>query len=83
MRIFLTERLCLQCFLDRNVIKHYCFFIFRLFEVVETFSKIHLVMEYAKGGELFHKISNDGKMSEAEAKPLFYQVVSAVQHLVS
>lgn len=55
----------------------------RLFEVVETYSKIHLVMEYAAGGELFHRISSEGKMSEPEAKMLFYQVVSAVHHLVS
>lgn len=40
-------------------------------------------MEYARGGELFNKISTEGKLSEAEAKPLFFQVASAVQHLVS
>lgn len=55
----------------------------RLFEVIESYSKIHLVMEYAKGGELFNKISTEGRLTENEAKPLFFQVASAVQHLVS
>ena len=57
--------------------------IIRLYEVVETLAKLHIVMEYASGGELFTKISNEGKMPENEAKPIFAQVVSAVQHMVS
>lgn len=57
--------------------------IIRLFEVIESYSKIHLVMEYAKGGELFNKISTEGRLTENEAKPLFFQVASAVQHLHS
>lgn len=40
-------------------------------------------MEYARGGELFNKISTEGRLTENEAKPLFFQVASAVQHLVS
>ncbi|XP_041357351.1 serine/threonine-protein kinase NIM1-like [Gigantopelta aegis] len=55
--------------------------IIRLYEVVETLAKLHIVMEYASGGELFTKISNEGRLPEAEAKPLFAQVVSAVQHM--
>ena len=40
-------------------------------------------MEYAGGGELFTKISNEGKLPETDAKNLYAQVVSAVQHMVS
>ncbi|XP_076347114.1 serine/threonine-protein kinase NIM1-like [Tachypleus tridentatus] len=54
----------------------------RLFEVIETFTKIFLIMEYANGGELFHRISTDGRFSEEEAKPLFAQVIAAVDHMV-
>lgn len=54
----------------------------KIFEVIETFSKFHLIMEYAPCGELFHKINTQGKMSEEEAKPLFVQIVSAIDHMV-
>lgn len=56
--------------------------IIRLYEVVETLAKLHIVMEYAGGGELFTKISNEGKFPESEAKHIFAQSVAGVQHMV-
>ena len=56
--------------------------VIRLYEVVETLAKLHIIMEYAGGGELFTKISSDGRLRENEAKSLFAQVVSAVDHMV-
>ncbi|KAI1904938.1 hypothetical protein AGOR_G00010830 [Albula goreensis] len=55
--------------------------VIRLYEVVETLSRLHLVMEYAAGGELYTKISTEGKLSDAYSKIVFSQIVSAVKHM--
>ncbi|XP_015908145.1 serine/threonine-protein kinase NIM1 [Parasteatoda tepidariorum] len=55
--------------------------IIRLYEVIETPSKLFIAMEFAEGGELFHKVSNGGKLPESEAKVLFSQLTSAVFYL--
>lgn len=57
--------------------------IIRLYEVVETLAKLHIVMEYAGGGELFTRISNEGKFSEPEARNIYAQVVAGMEHLHS
>lgn len=51
--------------------------------MVETLSRLHLVMEYAGGGELYSKITTEGKLSDAESKVVFAQILSAVKHMVS
>ncbi|CAJ0603783.1 unnamed protein product [Cylicocyclus nassatus] len=55
--------------------------IIRLFECVETLTRTHLILEYAGGGELYAYVHERGKLSDAEAKPLFAQVVAAVSHM--
>lgn len=57
--------------------------IIRLYEVIETLSRVHLVMEFAHGGELFQKITSDGKYAEEDARLVFAQVASALDHMVS
>ena len=56
--------------------------IIRIFEVLETASKIYIALEYACHGELFHKILSEGKFSEADAKIYFGQLTSAVAYMV-
>ncbi|RXI01556.1 hypothetical protein DVH24_014905 [Malus domestica] len=51
--------------------------IVKLFEVLATKTKIYFIMEFAKGGELFAKISK-GRFSEDLSRRYFQQLISAV-----
>ncbi|CAL5023873.1 unnamed protein product [Urochloa decumbens] len=53
--------------------------VLQLFEVMASKSKIYFVLEYAKGGEMFNKISK-GKFSEDVARRYFHQLISAVDY---
>lgn len=57
-------------------------FIIRLFEVVETLGRVHLVTEYIQGGELYYKIVQNGVYTEAKAAKIFKQLCLAIQHMV-
>ncbi|GMH05038.1 hypothetical protein Nepgr_006878 [Nepenthes gracilis] len=48
-----------------------------LYEVMATKSKIYIVLEYAKGGELFNKVAR-GRLKEDIARWIFQQLISAV-----
>ncbi|GER50892.1 CBL-interacting protein kinase [Striga asiatica] len=58
-----------------NMIKHEHVVHFE--EVLATKTKIYFVMEYAKGGELFQKVSK-GKLRDETARKYFQQLISAV-----
>uniref|UniRef100_A0A182NEA4 non-specific serine/threonine protein kinase n=1 Tax=Anopheles dirus TaxID=7168 RepID=A0A182NEA4_9DIPT len=58
-------------------------FILRLFEVIETLGKIHLISEWVQGGELYNRITEVGPLKEAHAALLFQQLLLAVKHLHS
>ena len=62
----------LRCCHHPNIVQFY--------EVLETDTKIYLVMEHLAAGELYDYILDQGKLSEPEAARLFAQIVSAVQH---
>ncbi|KAH0465246.1 hypothetical protein IEQ34_005349 [Dendrobium chrysotoxum] len=52
--------------------------IIRLLEVLASRSTIYFVMEYAKGGELFARLSSRGRLPEQQTRRLFHQLISAV-----
>lgn len=57
--------------------------VLHLYEVVETPSRLHLVLEYAGGGDLHNKICNEGKLSDNTSKVTFAQILSAIKYMVS
>ncbi|XP_068204278.1 serine/threonine-protein kinase SIK3 homolog [Palaemon carinicauda] len=54
--------------------------VIRLYQVMETEKHIHLVTEYASGGELFDFVVSHGKMKEGEARHKFLQIVAALRY---
>lgn len=55
----------------------------RLYEVVDTPSRLYLVLEYAGGGDLHNRICNEGKLSDNTSKITFAQILSAIKYMVS
>lgn len=53
----------------------------QLFELIETASHIHLVMEYMSGGSLLSLVQTQGKMSEKAAKVVLGNVASGLKAL--
>ncbi|XP_038906627.1 CBL-interacting serine/threonine-protein kinase 1-like [Benincasa hispida] len=54
--------------------------IVRLHEVLASKSKIYMVLEYVNGGELFDTIASKGKLSEAQGRKIFQQLVDGVSY---
>jgi serine/threonine protein kinase len=54
--------------------------IIQLYQVMETETFIHIVMEYAASGEIFDYVVSRGRMSEREAAAKFAQILSAVNY---
>uniref|UniRef100_A0A7N0UMX8 non-specific serine/threonine protein kinase n=1 Tax=Kalanchoe fedtschenkoi TaxID=63787 RepID=A0A7N0UMX8_KALFE len=51
--------------------------VLQLNEVMATKSKIYYIMEYARGGELFNKVSK-GRLKEQHARKYFQQLINAI-----
>ena len=51
----------------------------QLYEVLASKTKIYLVMELVKGGELFDKLVQEHRFSESKARYYFRQLVSSVE----
>ncbi|XP_031279248.1 CBL-interacting serine/threonine-protein kinase 8-like isoform X2 [Pistacia vera] len=50
----------------------------RLHEVLASRTKIYIILEFITGGELFDKIVHHGRLSEAEARQYFQQLIDGV-----
>lgn len=58
----------------------------RLYEVIDSRTHVHLVMELCHGKSLFHFVKKrkpHSRIPEAEAAPIFRQIVSAVSYMHS
>lgn len=55
--------------------------IVRLWDVFENSERIFLVMELAEGGELFDRITGNGRLPEPVTKFYCYQLALAIHHL--
>ncbi|XP_050311659.1 maternal embryonic leucine zipper kinase-like [Anthonomus grandis grandis] len=55
----------------------------QLYQVMETETHFFLVMEHCSGGELFDHIVEKNRLTEAESRTFFRQIVSAVAYLHS
>eukprot|EP01155_Anaeramoeba_flamelloides_P040409 Anaeramoba_flamelloidesc33579_g1_i2.p1 GENE.c33579_g1_i2~~c33579_g1_i2.p1 ORF type:complete len:154 (-),score=43.66 c33579_g1_i2:345-806(-) len=55
--------------------------IIKLKEIFNTKKKFFIVMEYAKGGELFDKLREKDHFTEREASKIIKKILLALQHL--
>lgn len=53
----------------------------QLYEIIETEKELYLIMEYARGGELFEHIVSHQRIKEKEAAKLLQQIVSGIEYL--
>jgi 5'-AMP-activated protein kinase catalytic alpha subunit len=52
----------------------------RLHEVLASKTKIYMVLEYVTGGELFDRIASKGRLTEAQGRKLFQQLIDGVSY---
>ncbi|KAI7810637.1 maternal embryonic leucine zipper kinase [Triplophysa rosa] len=55
----------------------------RLYHIIETSTKIYMVLEYCPGGELFDYIIAKDRLSEEETRVFFRQIISALAYVHS
>lgn len=52
----------------------------RLYEVIDTQSKLYLILEFGDGGDMYDHIMNQNGITEEKARHYFKQIVSAIDY---
>ncbi|CDW81651.1 carbon catabolite derepressing protein [Stylonychia lemnae] len=55
--------------------------IIQLYEIIETQSKLYLIMEHCSNGELFDYITSRNRLKEEEACRLFQQLIAGIEYI--
>ncbi|KAF8392662.1 hypothetical protein HHK36_023011 [Tetracentron sinense] len=58
----------------------FCFGLLLNLQVLASKTKIYMVLEYVTGGELFDRIALKGRLSEAEGRRLFQQLIDGASY---
>lgn len=53
----------------------------QLYEIIESEKELFLIMEYARGGELFEHIVSHKRVREKDAARFMLQILSGVEYL--
>jgi serine/threonine protein kinase len=56
-------------------------FCLRMFETIDTPKRIHIVTEFCGGGNLCTYVKAKGRLSEAEARKIFIQLLTGIEYL--
>uniref|UniRef100_A0A8C8UKR8 non-specific serine/threonine protein kinase n=1 Tax=Peromyscus maniculatus bairdii TaxID=230844 RepID=A0A8C8UKR8_PERMB len=51
-----------------------------LFQVLVTPEQIYFITEFAPGGDLFQRVTEEGRLQEEEAQKIFGQILSAIKY---
>ncbi|XP_063067940.1 serine/threonine-protein kinase SIK1-like [Engraulis encrasicolus] len=54
--------------------------IVKLYQVMETKDMLYIVTEFAQNGEMFEYLTTVGRLTEADARRKFWQIVNAVEY---
>ena len=84
MKVLCHQNICklLQVKLPGSTDFHLCLS-FLYLQVLETDTKIYMVLEYCPGGELFDYIVDRDRLCEAESRKFFRQVPTMVLSIIS
>lgn len=55
--------------------------VIQLYEIIETQSKLYLIMEHCSNGELFDYITAKNRLKEEEACRIFQQLIASVEYI--
>uniref|UniRef100_A0A8C8UMR5 non-specific serine/threonine protein kinase n=1 Tax=Peromyscus maniculatus bairdii TaxID=230844 RepID=A0A8C8UMR5_PERMB len=72
LRFIVSEMVALERLHHPNII--------RLFQVLVTQEQIYFITEFAPGGDLFQRVTEEGRLQEEEGQKIFGQILSAIKY---